>query len=124
MYEAPHRLVKTLKLLSERLGNRKAAVCRELTKKYETALRAGLQDAAAYYETHEPKGECVIVIEGRSREDLEREKRAEWENMSIEDHVQYYLSQGYDRKEALKRTGRDRGVSKRDIYNYLEQQKK
>lgn len=124
LYEAPHRLVKTLKLLSERLGNRKVAVCRELTKKYETALRAGIQDAAAYYETHEPKGECVIVIEGRSREDLEREKRAEWENMSIEDHVQYYLSQGYDRKEALKRTGRDRGVSKRDIYNYLEQQKK
>ncbi len=124
LYEAPHRLVKTLKLLAERLGNRNAAVCRELTKKYETALRTGLQDAAEYYETNEPKGECVIVIEGRSREELEREKRAEWENMSIEDHVKYYLSQGYDKKEAMKKTGKDRGVSKRDIYNYLEQQKK
>lgn len=124
LYEAPHRLVKTLKLLAERLGNRKAAVCRELTKKYETALRTELQDAASYYEKNEPKGECVIVIEGRSREELEQEKRAEWENMSIEAHVQHYLSQGYDRKEAMKRAGKDRGVSKRDIYNYLEQQKK
>ena len=124
LYEAPHRLVKTLKLLAERLGNRRAAVCRELTKKYETALRTDLQDAAAYYEANEPKGECVIVIEGRSREDMEREKRAEWENMSIDDHMQYYLAQGFDKKEAMKKTGKDRGVSKRDIYNYLEQQKK
>lgn len=124
LYEAPHRLVKTLKLLAERLGNRKVAVCRELTKKYETALRTSLQDAAAYYETNEPKGECVIVLEGRSREEMEREKRAGWEAMSIEDHVQHYLAQGFDKKEAMKRTGKDRGVSKRDIYNYLEQIKK
>ena len=124
LYEAPHRLVKTLKLLAERLGNRKVAVCRELTKKYETALRTSLQDAAAYYEANEPKGECVIVLEGRSREEMEREKRAGWEAMSIEDHVQHYLEQGFDKKEAMKRTGKDRGVSKRDIYNYLEQIKK
>ena len=124
LYEAPHRLVKTLKLLAERLGNRKVAVCRELTKKYETALRTSLQDAAAYYETNEPKGECVIVLEGRSREEMEREKRAGWEAMSIEDHVRHYLAQGFDKKEAMKRTGKDRGVSKRDIYNYLEQIKK
>lgn len=124
LYEAPHRLVKTLKLLAERLGNRKVAVCRELTKKYETALRTSLQDAAAYYETNEPKGECVIVLEGRSREEMEREKRAGWEAMSIEEHVQRYLAQGFDKKEAMKRTGKDRGVSKRDIYNYLEQIKK
>ena len=124
LYEAPHRLVKTLKLLAERLRNRKVAVCRELTKKYETALRTSLQDAAAYYETNEPKGECVIVLEGRSREEMEREKRAGWEAMSIEDHVQHYLAQGFDKKEAMKRTGKDRGVSKRDIYNYLEQIKK
>ena len=124
LYEAPHRLVKTLKLLAERLGNRKVAVCRELTKKYETALRTSLQDAAAYYETNEPKGECVIVLEGRSREEMEREKRAGWEAMSIAAHVQHYLAQGFDKKEAMKRTGKDRGVSKRDIYNYLEQIKK
>ena len=116
--------MKTLKFLAERLGNRRAAVCRELTKKYETALRTDLQDVTAYYEANEPKGECVIVIEGRSREDMEREKRAEWENMSIDDHMQYYLAQGFDKKEAMKKTGKDRGVSKRDIYNYLEQQKK
>lgn len=124
LYEAPHRLVRTLKLLEERLGNgRNVAVCRELTKKHETVYRGTLQDAVSYYESTEPRGECVLVIDGKSPEEIEREKQRKWEQMSIEDHVAYYISQGCDRKEAMKKTAQDRGVSKREIYNYLEKQK-
>lgn len=123
MYEAPHRLVKTLEMLAQRLGNRKTAVCRELTKRHETAYRATLPEAAEYYRANEPKGECVIVIEGRSREEIEQEEKARWEDLSIEEHMEQYLSQGMDRKEAMKKTAKDRGVSKREIYNYLESRK-
>lgn len=124
MYEAPHRLVKTLKLLTQTLGEeRKVSVCRELTKKHETVFRATLGEASLYYENAEPKGECVVVIEGLSREQFEQESREKWENMSIEDHVEYYLAQGIERKEAMKKAAKDRGISKRDIYNYLEQKK-
>ena len=123
VYEAPHRLQKTLRLLAERLGERRAAVCRELTKKHETVFQATLPEAAAYYEVNEPKGECVLVIEGRSRQEIEREQQEKWEEMSIEDHFEHYISQGLDRKEAMKRTAKDRGVQKREIYNYLEKKK-
>lgn len=124
LYEAPHRLVKTLKLLSGRLGEeRKVSVCRELTKRHETVYRASLSEAAAYYESREPKGECVLVIEGRSREAAEQEEKDKWADMSIEDHMEFYLSQGMERKEAMKRTAKDRGVPKREIYNYLMKEK-
>lgn len=123
MYEAPHRLVKTLKLLSERLGDRKVTVCRELTKRHETAFQSTLEGAVAYYEANDPKGECVIVIAGRSREEIRQEEKARWEDMSIEDHMEHYISQGFDRKEAMKKVAKDRGVQKREIYNYLEKQK-
>jgi len=122
-YEAPHRLVKTLKLLSERLGDRKVTVCRELTKRHETAFQSTLEGAVAYYEANDPKGECVIVIAGRSREEIRQEEKARWEDMSIEDHMEHYISQGLDRKEAMKKVAKDRGVQKREIYNYLEKQK-
>lgn len=123
MYEAPHRLVKTLKMLAERLGDRKVTVCRELTKRHETAFRSTLPEAAAYYDANDPKGECVLVIEGLSREAIRQEEKERWEDMSIEDHMEHYLSQGLDRKEAMKRTAKDRGVQKREIYNYLEKKK-
>lgn len=124
LYEAPHRLVKTLKLLAVRLGEeRKVSVCRELTKRHETVYRASLSEAAAYYESREPKGECVLVIEGWSREAAEQEKKDKWTDMSIEDHMEFYLSQGMERKEAMKRTAKDRGVPKREIYNYLMKEK-
>ncbi len=123
LYEAPHRLQKTLQVLADRLGSRRVAVCRELTKKHETAFRAVLPEAAEYYKVNEPKGECVLVIEGLSRQEIEREKQEKWEEMSIEEHFQYYISQGLDRKEAMKKTAKDRGVQKREIYNYLEKQK-
>ena len=119
LYEAPHRLVKTLKLLAERLGERWVSVCRELTKRHETVYRSTLPEAAAHYEETPPKGECVIVVQGLTRREAEEEERQRWMDMSIEEHMEHYLSQGIDKKEAMKRTAKDRGVQKREIYNYL-----
>lgn len=120
LYEAPHRLIKTLKLLLEHLGNRKITVCRELTKRHETAFAATLEDAVAHYEANTPKGECVLVLEGKSREQMQEEERKQWEDMTIEDHMEVYLKQGMDKKSAMKAVAKDRGVSKREIYQYLE----
>ena len=119
MYEAPHRLVRTLQELLENLGDRRITVCRELTKKHETAFTTTLEEAVRYYEENDPKGECVLVIEGRSREELRQEEVAKWEEMSIEEHMEYYLNQGVAKKEAMKLVAKDRGVSKRDIYQQL-----
>ena len=99
LYEAPHRLVRTLQELLEVLGNRKVTVCRELTKKHETAFATTLQEAHSFYEENEPKGECVLVIEGKSREELKQEEVAKWEEMSIEEHMEYYLRQGIEKKK-------------------------
>ena len=123
VYEAPHRLVKTLKLFLEWLGNRKITVCRELTKRHETALAVTLEEAVAHYEANSPKGECVLVIEGKSREEAREEERKQWEEMTIEDHMEVYTKQGMDKKSAMKAVAKDRGVSKRDIYQYLERRK-
>lgn len=119
MYEAPHRLVKTLQELLENLGNRRITVCRELTKKHETAFVTTLGEAIQYYEANDPKGECVLVMEGRSREELRQEEVSKWEEMSIEEHMDLYLGQGIDRKEAMKKVAKDRGISKRDVYQQL-----
>ena len=119
LYEAPHRLLRTLQELLECLGNRRVTVCRELTKKHETAFLTPLEESVAYYEENEPKGECVLVLEGRSREELRQEEVAKWEEMTIEEHMDYYLNQGIQKKEAMKLVAKDRGVSKRDIYQKL-----
>lgn len=119
LYEAPHRLVKTLKLLTDVLGERKVSVCRELTKKHETVFAATLPEALAYYEKNVPKGECVIVIEGKSRLEIREEEKAQWEQLTIEEHMEHYLSGGMEKKEAMKQVAKDRGVSKRDIYQAL-----
>ena len=119
LYEAPHRLVRTLGELLEALGDRKISVCRELTKKYETVFRTTISEALAHYEAEEPKGECVLVIEGKSHEEIQKEKEQAWETMPIEDHMEKYLSQGIDKKEAMKKVAKDRGISKRDVYQYL-----
>ena len=121
LYEAPHRLTKTLKELLDTLGNRRMTLCRELTKKHETAFASTIEDILEYYETQEPKGECVLVIEGKSRQELVEEERARWEEMSIQEHMDVYLAQGMDKKEAMKAVAKDRGVSKRDIYQALLQ---
>ena len=119
LYEAPHRLVKTLQLLYDTIGNRKISICRELTKKHETVFAATMEEALAYYNNHEPKGECVMVIEGKSRDEIRAEEQAHWEEMTIEEHMEFYESQGIDRKEAMKRVAKDRGIGKRDVYKAL-----
>lgn len=119
-YEAPHRLLKTLALLEEAVGgDRRVAICRELTKKHETVNRTTLSEAISYYTESSPKGEIVIVLEGASRQKLEEAAREQWNSISVEDHMNRYLAQGMDRKEAMKKVAADRGVAKRDIYNYL-----
>lgn len=119
LYEAPHRLKKTLRELFEVLGDRGISLCRELTKRHETNFRTTLSGAVSYYETEEPKGEFVLVIEGADRQELKEEAMEEILSMSIPEHVRYYMEQGMDKKEAMKRTARDRGVGKRDIYQVL-----
>lgn len=119
LYEAPHRLVKTLEELRETLGDRQVSVCRELTKKHETVYRSTLGEACTYYQSHEPRGECVLVIQAKSREELRRQSQRKWEEMSLEEHMAYYTDQGVDRKEAMKKVAKDRGVSKREIYQAL-----
>ena len=120
IYEAPHRLIRTLTELESALGGaRKIAVCKELTKRHETVYRDTIAGALSYYTENEPKGEYVLVIEGKSQEELILEKRAAWDDMSIEEHFNMYISQGMDKKEAMKLVAKDRGVSKRDIYSAL-----
>ena len=119
IYEAPHRLVKTLKELEKTIGNRPLTICRELTKKYEEAFQTTISEAIEYYDSREPKGEYVLVIAGKPMEEIQAEKREQWELMTIEEHVQFYMNQDMDKKTAMKMVAKDRGVSKRDIYNEL-----
>lgn len=117
LYEAPHRLIKTLKDLLIALGDRRITLCRELTKRHETAFATTLQGALEFYETQEPKGECVIVMEGRSRKQMQEEKQQVWAQMELSEHMQLYLEQGMDQKEAMKAVAKDRGIPKREIYS-------
>lgn len=119
LYEAPHRLLKTLKELEESLGDRNITICRELTKKHETVFATTLRQAIAFYEKEEAKGECVVVMEGRSQKELEEEKRQSWLELSIAEHMQYYLNQGMDKKTAMKAVAKDRNIQKRDVYQAL-----
>ena len=119
LYEAPHHLVKTLQELYETLGNRRITLCRELTKKFETILPTTLEEALAKYESKEPRGEYVLVIEGKSFIQKKEEAIKSWEEMSIEEHMAYYEAQGMDSKTAMKQVAKDRGVGKREIYSYL-----
>lgn len=119
LYEAPHHLVRTLEELYETLGERRITLCRELTKKFESVMPVTLEEAIAHYKNEEPRGEYVLVVEGRSREEKRREAIALWETMTIEEHMAYYEEQGLDNKSAMKQVAKDRGVGKREIYAYL-----
>lgn len=119
LYEAPHRLKKTLALLLETLGDRQITVCRELTKKHETAVRGVLSEVLAHFENEEPRGECVLVLHGKDFKEIEKEAQEKWQELSIPEHVEYYLAQGMEKKEAMKAAAADRGMSKRDIYQAL-----
>ncbi len=119
VYEAPHHLLKTLKELYEVLGNRSITVCRELTKKFEEKRRTTIADAVTYYESEEPRGEFVLIIEGKSRDEIREAEKKAWENTTIEEHMAVYESQGLDRKTAMKAVAKDRGISKREVYQSL-----
>ena len=119
IYEAPHHLVKTITELYEALGDRQLTVCRELTKKHEEKLQTTFSSFLTYCETNEPRGEYVLIICGKSRAEITKEKQSSWEAMTIEEHMAHYESQGIDHKEAMKLVAKDRGVSKRDIYQAL-----
>ena len=119
IYEAPHRLVKTLQELLNELGDRKITVCKELTKKQETGFETTLKEAVPYYEQNEPRGEYVLVLEGCSRQQMEQEAQDAWKEMSLGDHMKLYEEQGMNRKDAMKQVAKDRGVGKREIYQAL-----
>lgn len=119
LYAAPHHLKKTLEELYEVLNERKISICRELTKKFETIFNTTLLGAIQYYKENEPKGEYVLVIEGKSLSDIEKENRDSWQEMSIEKHMAYYEQDGMDKKSAMKQVAKDRGISKREVYQYL-----
>ncbi len=119
LYEAPHRLQKTLQELLEAVGDRRLSVCRELTKRHEEILVTTLREAADLYERQEPKGEYVLVLEGRSRKSLEAEEREVFLKLSIQEHMSLYESQGMDRKDAMKRVAKERGVRKNEIYRAI-----
>ena len=119
VYEAPHHLRATLQELYQALGDRSITLCRELTKRYEEKKKMTLAQAVDYYRENDPRGEYVLVIAGKSKEEVMQEEQSRWEDLSIEEHMQIYLDQDYSKKDAMKAVAKDRGVSKRDIYQAL-----
>ena len=119
VYEAPHHLRATLQELYEALGNRSLTLCRELTKRFEEKDKTTLEEAISYYQQKDPRGEYVLVIAGRTKEEVLEEQKSQWESLTIEEHMQRYLDQDYSKKDAMKAVAKDRGVSKRDIYQAL-----
>lgn len=119
IYEAPHHLLSTLEELYNTIGDRKITLCRELTKLHETVQLMTISSAITYYRENQPKGEYVLVISGRTLKELEEEKQQSWEKISLNEHMDIYLSKGFDKKEAMKKVAKDRGISKRDVYQAL-----
>ena len=119
LYEAPHHLIETLQELREALGNRSISLCRELTKKYEDVEKTTLDDVLSYYKDHEPRGEYVLVVSGKDRKELEEQAQKAWEEMTFSEHMAIYEAQEIPRKDAMKLVAKDRGISKRDVYQAL-----
>ncbi len=119
LYEAPHHLVRTLGELYDALGDRRITLCRELTKKFETILPITIKEALVFYEKEEPRGEYVLVVEGKTLLQKKEEEQAAWQSMTVEEHMAYYEEGGMDEKSAMKQVAKDRGVPKREIYQYL-----
>lgn len=122
LYEAPHHLKRTLEELYETLGERKITLCRELTKRFETVFPTTLKNALSYYEENEPKGEYVLVLSGKDPKQIRQDKQREWTEISLSEHMKIYEEQGIDHKEAMKKVAKDRGISKRDVYQSLLEQ--
>ena len=119
LYEAPHHLIATLQELREALGNRSISLCRELTKKYEDVEKTTLDDVLSYYKDHEPRGEYVLVVSGKDRKELEEQAQKAWEELTFSEHMAIYEAQEIPRKDAMKLVAKDRGISKRDVYQAL-----
>jgi len=117
-YEAPHRLLNTLEFLYENIGNRKISMCRELTKLYEEIIRLTLEEAIEYYKQQSPRGEYVLVIEGKSKEAIDKDEKAKWDMLTIEEHIKRYMDEGLNKKDATKKVAKDRGISKSEIYKH------
>lgn len=118
-YEAPHRLISTLSYLLESLGNRKVSLCREITKLHEEILRMSLEEAIEYYSgDKKPKGEYVVVVEGKSLEEIKKEKESEWSDLSIEEHIIKYIDEGMKKKDAIKQVAKERELPKSEVYKY------
>lgn len=117
-YEAPHRLLKTLADFYETFGNRRISICRELTKRYEEIERVSLLDAIEIYKEKEPRGEYVLVVEGKSDEEIKEEAKSQFEGMGIGEHIRMYIDQGMSKKEAIKRVAKDRDLPKSEVYKY------
>ncbi|CAM2905197.1 16S rRNA (cytidine(1402)-2'-O)-methyltransferase [Hathewaya histolytica] len=117
-YEAPHRLRSTLEALYEGLGNRNISLCRELTKLHEEILRFSLEEAINYYDDINPRGEYVLVVSGKSLEEIRKEEISKWEDLSIEDHIRKYIEDGLSKKEAVKKVAKERGIPKGEVYKY------
>lgn len=119
-YEAPHRLLKTLQIFLETTGKeRRITVCKELTKRHETALHFTMEEAVSYFQQNEPKGEFVLIVQGADEEQLRKESQEQWKEMPLTRHMELYMGQGLSKKEAMKQVAKDRGVPKRDIYRDL-----
>lgn len=123
IYEAPHRLVKTLDELLQTLGDRRITVERELTKKHETVFATRISQALSYYQQEPPRGECVLVIEGRTHQELEEQEQQSYQSMPLQEHMAIYEKQGISRKEAMKQVAKDRGIQKREVYQALLEDK-
>ncbi len=117
-YEAPHRLLKTLEFLYENIGNRKISMCRELTKLYEEIIRLNLEEAVEYYKQNAPRGEYVLVIEGKSKEAIDKDERAKWDLLTIEEHIQKHMDEGINKKDAMKKVAKDRNMPKSEVYKH------
>jgi 16S rRNA (cytidine1402-2'-O)-methyltransferase len=124
LYEAPHHLISTLKELKDALGDRRMTICRELTKKFETVMPMSIDMALEYYETNEPRGEYVLVIEGMDPDIIERARQSKYADISIEEHMKIYEGEGMDSKTAMKNVAKDRGISKREVYQAILSLKK
>ena len=119
LYEAPHRLKKTLRELLDVMGDRDITVCKELTKRHEKKLQGTLQEVVDYYEEHDPRGEYVLIMAGKPEAERQEEEQKKWESMTIQAHMAIYEQQGIDRKSAMKRVAKDRGIPKREVYQAL-----
>lgn len=117
-YEAPHRLLSTLDFLLKSFGNRNISVCRELTKLHEEIVRGKLSEVIEHFSDNSPRGEFVLVLDGLSEEEIEKEKRAEFEELSIEEHIVKYINEGLSKKDAIKKVAKDRKLPKSEIYKY------